>query len=457
MPNIARIPPQNLEAEEGVLGSMMLERPALLAGVELIRADDFYRPNHQEIFDALVEMAHRDEPVDLITLQEELRKRGKLDDCGGTEYLMALVDSVPTAVNVEHYAGIVADKADLRRLIAYGQEIVGAAQAEEEGARDMFIARALEVNERRMGSNLRELRGVMQSVWDRLESYSKGKPKRGVSWGLSHLDNLTYGVLPGDLVLVGARPSQGKTCLLIQCALNAARAGIPTLFFSLEMSAEEIGERMAFSLSRVDAGHVHRGRMEDHEWSRVGESIGKLWELPLWIDDRANTITQVVAATKQAMLQHHIGVVLIDYLQLVVSVGRAENRNVELQGIMRALNQLTRPPAKVGVVVATQLNRQSARREDRRPQLEDLREGGSQEADAKKVVLIHNPIPICEEGINEDADAPRKALLIVAKHRGGRTGTVVSMFSGGTSRFDSCDDQHVPEEPISSWWTGDDL
>jgi len=444
------VPPSNIEAEQATLGSMMLERDALLRAMEILQADEFYRPTHQEVFDTLVVLALRDEPADLITLQEELRKRGKLEDVGGTEYLMALVDSVPTAVNVEHYAGIVKRMSDRRTVIAAATEIIGIAQNDEHSDPvEAFIEKSLALRPSNRDKTVTMLEATNEA-WERITNYQDGKPKMGISWGIDRLNKKTYGVMDSDFVLIGGRPSEGKTVLLAQLAVNAAKSGIPVQFFSLEMTAPQIVERIIFAESRIDAGPVKAGqRLSDEEWDRVAKASAVAYNLPIDYPS-GETLAAIVASVKRSALKKKAGLVFVDYLQLVRPGRRGNTRNEEIEQIAAGLKELARS-IKSPVVAATQLNR-SNKRENREPSLQDLRDGGNQEGAADKVILIHNPIPT-EQSDDEVRSERRMAKLIVAKHRGGPVGSITVWFNPGSTRFDDCDER-FPDVPKQLTKTG---
>lgn len=436
---------ESIEAEQSTLGSMMLETDALMAGIEILRADDFYRPVHQDIFSALEALSVRNEPADLITLQEELRKRGKLDDVGGTEYLMTLVDTVPTAWNIEYYARIVLDKSGRRQAISAATAVIAAANDPDQNPGELLVEKSLALRDTG-AARMKAMPEVVGAVWDRLVGYANDKPRRGISWGIERLDRLTYGVCPSEFVLIGGRPSEGKTVLLTQLAINAARQGVNVLLYSQEMTAEDIGERAVFMESGIDSQPVRNGVIADSQWEILAHIAGVMKNMPITINDLPATITSIVSSAKRAILRKKIGLILVDYLQIVKFTGRASNRNEEVEKIAGYLQDLAHTTG-VPVVAATQVNRANLKREDKLPQLGDLRDGGNQEAQADKVILIHNPPPT-EESEADEAQPQRKALLLVAKHRGGRTGRSTVWFNPGCTRFTDCEEHY--EEPNGS-------
>lgn len=453
---IDKVPPQNLEAEQSTLGSMMLERTALEKGMEILRPEDFYRPAHQEIFDALMSLAERDEPVDLITLQEELRKRGKLSDCGGTEYLMALVDSVPTAANVEHYARIVEQKSILRRLIAAGTEIIGMAHNEQEDV-DAVTDRAerlvFGVAQRRLGEYFQPITPLVMQMWEWIDRryHDKGEAS-GISTGFTKLDHITSGLQRSDLIIIAARPSMGKTALALDIASHAAIKERQTVaIFSIEMSAEQLAQRMLCAKARANAHRLRTGYFEDHEWQRLAEAANTLYEAPIYVDDTTDiTVLGMRAKCRRLKAEQGLGLVVVDYLQLARGQGRTENRQQEISEIARGLKGLARE-LKVPVVAISQLSRAPEKREDKRPMLSDLRESGSIEAEADLVALLFRPqyyenkeIDDTEairgkEGVQSDPERRHvePTEVIIAKHRNGPTGVVKLGFVREFAAFEN--------------------
>jgi replicative DNA helicase len=418
-----------------VLGSMMIEREALLHGIELLEHPDFYRPAHATVFTALQHLAEADEPTDLITVQEELRKRGKLDDCGGTEYLMALVDAIPTAANIEHYAKIVRDKADRRRMIAAANEITSTAFDEEhDNPTAIVTAKALELTDVR-GSRLATMEQIAPEVFKRIEQYHNGRPEAGIPFRLSRLNAWTCGVLPGKFVVVGGRPSEGKTVMLTELAAAAGRRGIPVLFFSHEMSKEELVERMICSRASIDSHLMRKGRMPEEAWPEVAAASGELFGYDISIDDSAVPLSVLLASTRRWALtkaKYPHKLVCVDYLQLVTyDGGKVSNREQEVATVGRSLKQLTRSLG-VSMVAAAQLGRGQEKRADRKPLLSDLRESGAIEADADVTILLDNsPTQTLDE------HERRTAHIHLAKHRNGPTGEFDAWFMQKFARFDN--------------------
>ncbi len=439
---IDRVPPQNLEAEQSALGSMMIEPTALEKGLEILRPEDFYRPAHQEIFDALSSLSERDEPVDLITVTEELRKRGKLDDCGGTQYLMALVDTTPTAANVEHYAKIVEKKSILRKLIAAGTEIISMAYNEGEDVEavtDRAERLIFGVAQRRIGEYFQPIQPLIDQTWTWIDRryHDKGEAS-GVGTGFSRLDHMTSGLQPSDFIIIAARPSMGKTALALNIGLNAALQGKHTVaIFSIEMSAEQLVQRMMCSQARANAHRLRTGYFQDEEWTRLAEAAGRLHEAPIFIEDTTDmTALAMRAKCRRLKAEHGLGLVIVDYLQLMRAHRNIDNRVQEISEIARGLKSLARE-LKVPVIALSQLSRAVEKREDKRPMLSDLRESGSIEAEADMVMMLYRPeyyvvkeVEDTEAVSGRDGSAfdpdkrPEETEIIIGKHRNGPTGTV---------------------------------
>jgi replicative DNA helicase len=447
MPDVLleRIPPQNLEAEQSTLGSMMIEPVACAKGLEILKANDFYRPAHQEVFCVLEALTTRDEPIDLITTQEELRKRGKLEDVGGTEYLMALCDSVPTAANVEYYARIVEKKSILRKLIAAGTEIIGLANCEDEEI-DVVLSKAHQAAmgiERKYNTEATPISEIVSKVWKKIVDIDEGKKVIGVPFGIPALDAMSYGIEDEpQLTIIAARPSNGKTALLNQLAIQAAKNNKRVLYFSLETSKEQLAHRMIYLLSGVDAGQfrMHRWKSEEEHQSAMNQMADAMnitlefQDNILMRDLRPQSVYELISQATRDMQKHNIDMIFIDYIQLLSAGHRCESRNVEVQEVFQKIKGLcsSKNYRNIPVVVAAQLSRASEKREDKKPQLSDLREGGNMEGEADKVILIHNPPPTDKTKIGEVRD---KSELILAKHKDGPTGSVGCYFHPGCMRF----------------------
>jgi replicative DNA helicase len=438
-----RVPPQNLEAEQSTLGSMMIDREALEKGVDILRTEDFYRSAHSTVFDALVSLAERNEPVDLVTVQEELRKQGKLDGVGGTEYLMALIDTVPTAANVEYYAKIVEQKAMLRKLVDAGGQIVSwahTATEEAESVVDQAERLIFQISQRKMGEYFTPLRKLAQAAYERLEiQYQQQLEVSGLRTGFDELDKITAGLQTSDFIIVAARPSMGKTAFCLDIARSVAvKTKVPVAIFSLEMSKEQLTLRLVSSESRVDAHRMRTGKLKDDDWLKLAEGTGRLYSAPIFIDDSTGTSPlQMRAKCRRLKAETGLSLIIVDYLQLMQSSKRTENRVQEIGDIARGLKNLARE-MNVPVIALSQLSRAVEQRENKRPMLSDLRESGSIEAEADLVMFLYRESyykqkAIVMDGadavdINADPSDGDIAEVIIGKQRNGPTGTIKLSF-----------------------------
>jgi len=457
-----RVPPQNLEAEQAVLGSMLIERAAVERASEILKADDFYRDAHRTIFDSILTLSLRDEPVDAITLSEELRSRDQFDAVGGQMYLLILMEAPSTAANVEFYAKLVEEKAILRKLMDAGGQIQGLAHSDFESI-DEVVDRAeriiFDVGQRRLGQYFYPIRPLLDEEMDRIEHRFETK---GVSVGrLTPFDDLNYmtgGFQPSDLVIVAARPSMGKTTLAVQIAQHIAlKEKLPAALFSLEMSKEQLVTRMICSEARVDANRLRTGFLQKEDWRRVGDGVSRLAEAPIFIDDTPDiSAMEMRAKCRRLKAEHGLGIVMIDYLQLMRSHKKTENRNQELSEIARACKTMARE-LKVPVMALSQLSRAVESRPNKRPMLSDLRESGAIEAEADIVMFIYRDSYYkqkesitAEEDIepqNRNRDKPDPTELIIAKQRNGPTGTANVGFLATYTLFVNMDHNRNDEPP----------
>lgn len=453
-----RVPPQNLEAEQSVLGSMMIDRNALEKGIDILRAEDFYREAHQVIFDALLSMAERAEPVDIVTVQEELRSRGRLEAIGGTEYLVALIDSVPTAANIEYYARIVEEKAILRRLIDAATQIASMSYGHVEDV-DALVDRAerliFQVSQKKMGQHFVPLETLAFQAFEKIDKQYREKVRvSGLPTGFEDLDMLTSGLQPADLIIVAARPSVGKTAFCLDIARHVAiRQNKTVAIFSLEMSKEQLALRLICSESRVDSRRVRTGHVQDEDWPRLAEGVARLYEAPIFIDDSTDiSALQIRGKCRRLKAEHGLALVIIDYLQLMQASRRAENRNQEISEIARSLKGLARE-LDVPVIALSQLSRAVEQRQDRRPVLADLRESGSIEAEADVVIFLYRKayyarkevvIPqdeaLDEEVYESTSKLDNTADIIVGKQRNGPTGAIRLVFLDKFACFENLEE-----------------
>lgn len=458
--SLERIPPQNIEAEQSTLGSMMLDRTAIERGSEILRDADFYRPSHGIIFDAICSLNERDEPVDLITLQEELRSRGRLDEVGGTEYLMALLSQVPSASRVEHYAKIVEEKSILRRLLAASAEINGMVYAEDDEV-DVITDKAesliFQVSQRRLGQYFTPIAPVISEAWDRLSAQWEDKRiVSGLETGFRDMDLMTSGLQNGDMIIIAARPSMGKTALALDIVSHVAlKLRQPVAVFSVEMSKEQLALRFLSTHAQVESQRLRAGYLHDEEVVNISMATNALFQAPIFIDDSTD-ITPMGMRAKCRRLkaeQGGLALVVVDYLQLLKWHRRIDNRVQEISEIARALKSLARE-LRVPVIALSQLSRLVERRDDKRPILSDLRESGSIEAEADLVMLLYRPkyydrkeaVDAAEAaGIDTATGQPMKreigvaeredAEIIIAKQRNGPTGTITLGFLGHFAHF----------------------
>jgi len=432
---IVRVPPHDLQAEESLLGAMLLSRDAIASAVESCRTDDFYRPAHGHIFDAICSLYAQGEPSDPVTVADELKRADLLDSAGGTGNLIGLQANTPAIANAARYARIVQEHALLRRLISVAGEIAEMGYSLPEdvtAAMDRAEAMVFEVAERRVTDSLKPLRELLAVTLDHLEAlYNRGDTITGVPTGFTDLDERLSGLQPSALVIVGARPSMGKTSFALGMAAHAAiEKRLPVLFFSLEMSHLELTQRLLCSEARVDSSRMRNGKLHESDWPKVVNAIGKLGEAPLFIDDNANlTVMEIRAKARRLKSREGLGLIVVDYLQLMSGHGPAENRQVEVSEISRGLKILARE-LSVPVVALSQLSRNLEARADKRPILADLRESGSLEQDADVVLFIYR-----DEIYNKESSDKGAAEIIIAKHRNGPTGMTQLAFLDHFTRF----------------------
>ncbi|MFV0463913.1 MAG: replicative DNA helicase [Nostocoides sp.] len=428
-----RLPPQDIVAEKSVLGSMLLSKDAIADCVEGLRAVDFYRPAHELIYDAILDLFGRGEPADTITVADELIKRGDLQRVGGPGYLHELIQSVPTAANASYYAEIVQERAVLRRLVEAGTRIVQMGYASGEGDVDDIVNRAqvavYDVTDRRGGEDYVPIGELLEPTFNEIEVASgRADEMIGVPTGFIELDELTNGLHPGQMIVVAARPAVGKSTLGVDIARSAAiKHKMATAIFSLEMSRSEITMRVLSAEGSIQLQDLRKGTLGDAGWQKLARLAGEISESPLFIDDSPNmSLPEIRAKCRRLKQQHNLRLVIIDYLQLMSSGKKVESRQQEVAEFSRALKLLAKELA-VPVIAISQLNRGPEQRTDKRPQMSDLRESGSIEQDADVVILLHRDRSDPERG--GDAD------VIVAKHRNGPTKDIILAFQGHYSRF----------------------
>jgi replicative DNA helicase len=431
--------PNNLEAERSILGAVILDNHALNAAVEKLRAEDFFLPQHRLIFNQMVQLAEKQQAIDTITLMEDLTRRNELEAAGGIAYLSQLTDGLPRLTNVEHYARIVKEKAVLRSLIYSASAIQEQALAAGDDA-DVILDRAesaiFQLAEDRVRAGLIGVKELVRENFERLEKiFSEGRRITGLATGYTDLDNQTAGLQSSELVVLAARPSMGKTALALNIAENVAlRQREPVAIFSLEMSKESLLLRMLASEARVDAHKFRTGHMNREDWGKITTGLANLGESPLWIDDSASsTVLEMGAKARRLKRDKGLSLMIVDYLQLVVpsNTGRNTNRQEQVAGISRAMKGLAKE-LKIPVLVLSQLTR-APERDERKPQLADLRESGAIEQDADVVLFINRP-NFYKTDLPEEERA--KAELIIAKQRNGPTGTLNFVFLARHTRFE---------------------
>jgi replicative DNA helicase len=431
-----RTPPQDLVAEQSVLGGMLLSKDAIADVVEVLRAHDFYRPAHELVYDAILDLYGRGEPADAVTVAGELTKRGEIARIGGAPYLHTLMSGVPTAANAGYYAKIVRERAILRRLVEAGTKIVQMGYAADGGEADDIVDRAQAevygVTDRRASEDYLALADIMEGTLDEIEAIgSRGGALVGVPTGFVGLDELTNGLHPGQMIVIAGRPALGKSTAGLDLARSASiKHGLTSCIFSLEMSRNEITMRLLSAEARVPLHHMRSGQMSDDDWNRLARTMGSVSEAPLFIDDSPNmTLMEIRAKCRRLKQRHDLRLVVIDYLQLMQSGKRVESRQQEVSEFSRQLKLLAKE-LEVPVVAISQLNRGAEQRTDKRPQLSDLRESGSIEQDSDMVILLHR-----EDAYERESPRQGEADFIVAKHRNGPTATITVAFQGHYSRF----------------------
>ncbi|MGB5750288.1 MAG: replicative DNA helicase [Desulfobacterales bacterium] len=440
-----RLPPQNIEAEESIISAILIDNNTLLDVIEILAPEDFYRTAHQKIYAAITDLFDITEPIDLVTLANKLKEKGQLEEIGSASYLARLVDTVPSAVNAQHYAKIVHDKASLRRLIEKANAIVKRCFEERGNADDIIDFAESAVFEISEKKSQQAFYPISKLILGNIETLEENQGNRslvtGVPTGFSHLDNLTSGLQNSDLIILAARPSMGKTALALNIARNAAvDANIPVAIFSLEMSKEQLSLRMLCSEARIDSSRLRGGFFSMEDWHRLTDAAGILSETPIYIDDSPSlTAMEIRAKARRLKMDKNIGLIVIDYLQLMQGRASAERRDLEISEISRSLKALAKE-LELPVLALSQLNRMLEQRTDKRPRLSDLRESGALEQDADVVAFIYR-----DEVYNKEEDNPRRgtAEILLSKQRNGPTGDVYLTFLNSFTRFENLASEEV--------------
>ncbi len=446
--DMRKLPPQSLEAEMSILGGILLDNAAMNRVIEILTPEEFYRESHRKILRAMIDLNSVSEPCDLITLSTILKKKGELDEVGGGAYLATLVDYVPTAANIVYYCKIVKERATVRSLITAATEIVTQSYEEQSDVNELLdLAQksifAISENKLRpsyypVGSILKETIRNIEQLYERKEHLT------GVSSGFIDLDNMTAGLQKGDLIIIAGRPSMGKTAFALNVAQNAAihsSQKTPVAVFSLEMSKEQLVTRLLCSESRLDAGRLRTGHLQDSDWDRLLNGANHLHEAKIFIDDTpAISVLEMRAKCRRMKAEHDIGLIMVDYLQLMRGGANSESRQQEISEISRSLKALAKE-LDVPVVALSQLNRSLENRTDKRPMMSDLRESGAIEQDADVIMFVYRDAVYCDDCKKRDGSCTKghekDASIIIGKQRNGPIGDVELVFLGEYTRFEN--------------------
>lgn len=438
-----KVPPHNLDAEKSLIGAVLIDDDTLADISEHVTSKDFYDKRHGIIYAAMMRLYEKNKPVDLLTLTDELKRKGELEEIGGSAYLTELTNYVPTSAHAEAYAELVSQKAVRRRLIKASGEISELGFNEDTTTQELLEKAESElfaVSDQSLKQDLVSIESILTESFDRLEELHRNKGSlRGVKTGYRDLDNMTAGLQRSDLIILAARPAMGKTTLVTNLAYNVATlAKQPVLFFSLEMSKEQLVDRMLADASGVDAWNIRTGNLSDDDFSKLSEAMGEMAEAPIYIDDTPGmTVLEMRTKARRAQHEHPLGLIIIDYLQLMQASGRSDgNRVQEVSEISRGLKLIARE-LNVPVIALSQLSRSVESRSPQIPQLADLRESGSIEQDADIVMFIYR-----EAYYNPETERENITDLIIAKHRNGPTGKVELYFHPERLRFMSLDRKH---------------
>ena len=432
---VSKIPPNDIIAEQAVLGSMLADTDAVVKAIEILKPEDFYREDHKEIYSAMLELYGLGEPIDFLTLRNILQQRGTLEKVGSEMFLSTLIDSVPTTSNIESYVKIVEEKATLRSLIKAANDILAMGYASTEEVNSIIEKtekRIFDVLQNRNSRGYASIKDILIDTFDNIEQLYKKKSKvSGIESCFTDLDLKTSGLNPSDIIMVAARPAMGKSAFVLNIAHHVAMNGkVPVMIFSLEMSKEQMVNRILCSEAEVDSMKVRTGDLDSEDWIKLGKASGNLAEAPIYIDDTPGlSSAELRAKCRKAKLEKDIGLIIIDYLQLMESKGRSESRQNEISEISRSLKILAKE-LNVPVIALSQLSRAPESRPDHRPILSDLRESGSIEQDADIVMFLYR-----DDYYNPDTEKKNVAEVIIAKNRSGSTGTVELAWLGKYTKF----------------------
>ena len=434
---LGKIPPNDVDAEQAVIGSMLTDKDAVIAAIEVLKEEDFYREDNKTIYSAILNLYNRLEPIDIITLKSELTAMGMFEKIGGFEYIVGLPEKVPTTANVDKYINIVKEKSELRRLIKTANEIIEQGYDPTENIDDIMNnaeKKIFNIMQDKDQKGYSPIKDVLVDTFTELEQlYNQKQHVTGVPTGFIDLDYKTAGLHNSDLVLIAARPAMGKSAFALNLATNAAvKANVPVVLFSLEMSKEQMVNRILCSEAMVDSNKVRTGKIDDEDWIKLANTMGELSEAPIYIDDTPGiSINEIRAKCRKLKLEKNIGMVVIDYLQLVQGSSKRSqgSREQEISEISRSLKILAKE-INVPVIALSQLSRAPEQRPDHRPMLSDLRESGAIEQDADIVMFLYR-----DDYYNEDSEDKGLAEVILAKHRAGSTGTVKLVWLGNYTKF----------------------
>ena len=424
-----------MAAEQSVLGAMLISKDAIADVTEVIRGADFYRPSHETIHDAIIDLYGRGEPVDMVTVAAELQRRGELQRIGGAPYLHTLSANVPIAANAGYYAEIVREKAMLRRLVDAGTKIVQigyAGEGQVDDIVDQAQAEVYKITDKRATEDFAPLSDIMDGVLDEIEAISNREAGLyGVPTGFADLDDLTNGLHSGQMIIVAARPAMGKSTLALDlCRAASIHNNLTSVFFSLEMTRSEITMRLLSAEAKVPLNHIRNGNMNDDDWAKLARKMGEVSSAPMFIDDSPNmTMMEIRAKARRLKQRHDLKLIVIDYMQLMTSGKKVESRQLEVSEFSRQIKLLAKE-LELPIIALSQLNRGPEQRGDKRPMMSDLRESGSLEQDADMVILLHR-----DDVYEKESTRPGEADLIVAKHRNGPTRDITVAFQGHYSRF----------------------
>ena len=437
-----KIPPQNIEAEMSLLGSILLDSESLVNIADIVEAEDFYENRHEHVYRAIMQQYEKRRPIDVLTVSNRLRDESVLEQAGGSSYLTELVNGVPTAAHAAHYAEIVAHKYTLRRLIGAAEDITRFGFDEATPMHEVLEnaeRRLFSVYQRSLKQDIISLESILADSFDRLDELHKDKGQiRGVPTGFTDLDNTLAGLQKSDLIILAARPSMGKTSLAMNITQNiAVQQKVPVLFFSLEMSKEQLVDRLLAAEADIDAWALRTGKLRDEDFERLGHAMGSLSEAPIYIDDTPSiTALEMRTKARREAQKHPLGLIVVDYLQLMSSGSGTDNRVQEISEISRGLKALGRE-LNVPVLALSQLSRSVESRTPQIPQLSDLRESGSIEQDADVVLFIYR-----EDYYNPETERQNLADILIKKHRNGPTGTVEMYFNKERVQFQTIDRKH---------------